>query len=234
MKEQQEKRYQKLFTEEFYLLDKNKLDNKLVFSICGSTKNVYTTTIYLGADKGDMFNAPKGDMFCTCPDKKSHAKRNACLCKHELFTLIRVLGVKNDDNMFTSDQMPVLTGNTLQLVLDNFERLNMNTNHLINKNLSEKFKNGTITPQEPDQLEALIKEKASENDAMCGICFDPFDNVENVKICTDCHNIMHTKCFEKWVEMGNKLCVYCRRPTKTNKVNKTNKPVKPSQYQNLS
>ncbi len=229
MKEQQEKRYQKLFTEEFYLLDKNKLDNKLVFSICGSTKNVYTTTIYLAADKADM--------FCTCPDKKSHAKRNACLCKHELFTLIRVLGVKNDDGMFTSDQMPVLEGTTLQLVLDNFERLNMNNAHLralINKNLSEKFKNSTTIPQEPDQLDTLIKEKVSEHDAMCGICFDPFDNVENVKICTDCHNIMHTKCFEKWVEMGNKLCVYCRRPTSSNKANKTAKPVKPSQYQNLS
>lgn len=214
MKEKQTDRYEKLFNEEFYLLDKKKIDKKLLFSISGSTKNVYIVTIYL---KDEM-----ADTFCTCPDKKSHAKRNKCLCKHELFTFIKVLGVQSTDLMFDTEEMPILQGPTLLSVIDNFEKLNVETDKNFNKNLAGKLKNGTVT-----DINNLIKTKL-ESTEMCGVCFDDFGEIspDLVHICTECHNIAHNKCYNKWIEMGNKMCVYCRR-TETKTKNTGN-------YQNLA
>ena len=43
---QQILRFEKINSEDFFLLNKDKDDVKLIFKICGSTKNVYETKIY--------------------------------------------------------------------------------------------------------------------------------------------------------------------------------------------
>ena len=44
---------------------------------------------------------------------------------------------------------------------------------------------------------------------MCPICFLDIEDEELVK-CPECKNVIHLECMEKWLEMGNKTCVYCR------------------------
>ena len=59
-KGQQILRLDKVYNEDFYLLDKYQEDNKYIFKICGSTKNIYEVKLYLNSKR----------IFCNCPDSK--------------------------------------------------------------------------------------------------------------------------------------------------------------------
>lgn len=89
MNYEQHKRYQKLFSENFYLLGvadgrgaAGKDGKRVLYraDISGSTQNVYT--VYAHDD---------GSFFCSCPDGRSHAVKHGVVCKHVCFTTQRVL-----------------------------------------------------------------------------------------------------------------------------------------------
>ena len=77
---EQKKRFDKVFNEEFYLL--NYENNK--FNISGSTKNVYTVDFFTCTDQNNI-NTKYGSFYCNCPDMKSHARKNNVYCKHICF-----------------------------------------------------------------------------------------------------------------------------------------------------
>ena len=55
-------------------------------------------------------------------------------------------------------------------------------------------------------------EKEINADDICIICYDELlDDKKSVcKQCPDCKNILHANCIEKWIQMDQKTCVYCR------------------------
>jgi hypothetical protein len=77
------KRAEKLYSEEFYLLDVSKGTQENIhwnFYISGSKKNVYQIKYY---------NERK--LFCNCPDSLVHCVKQGVVCKHICFFMIRVL-----------------------------------------------------------------------------------------------------------------------------------------------
>ena len=77
---QQLLRLDKIYNEDFFLLDKYQDDNKLIFKICGSTKNIYEVKLYLISKR----------IYCNCPDSKSWARKYGVICKHSCFVLFKV------------------------------------------------------------------------------------------------------------------------------------------------
>lgn len=185
MKEEQLKRYNKLSTEEFYLLNKSKIDHKLVFEISGSTKNLYKVSVYEPIDNISQ-------IFCTCPDKRSHASKQKCLCKHELFVLIKVLKVIDQyDEIFDNQNTPILYGRLLGDIHSAFEKLDVT------------------------KLKEVRKDKVEiKPDEICGVCFDDLAQdplgPTGYWSCKVCKHTLHQRCHNKWFNMGNRICVYCR------------------------
>ena len=218
MNNQQLLRFEKINSEDFFLLNKDNDDVKLIFKICGSTKNVYETKIYF---KSKM-------IFCNCPDSKSWAKKYGVICKHSCFILFKVLRLKINKIdffkrlIFNSDEIEEIKLRYNSLNLLNFDE------EFLNKEYINKFKN---LKYECDN-KIIIKDK-NNMEKFCGICYEDIDNIEdidknknleNIFQCTICLKILHNKCINKWTTMGNKTCPYCRSLIKKNSN---------SNYQNL-
>ena len=198
MNSQQEKRYAKLKTDLFYLLDREVTLQNYEFHVSGSTCNIYTVTIY----------PDEAIICCTCPDAKSWAKKYNCVCKHCLFVLFRVLKI------FDRTNQPFF--NTLMFSPDEIERITVSysflTTHLddtlTSKELTNRYKTMTHSEREPQQTTIRLE----END-LCGVCFLEFteDTTDTYKVCPKCNKPAHDTCINKWIESGQKLCVYCRQ-----------------------
>jgi len=198
MNSQQEKRYVKLQSERFYLLDRSTTpEGKLEFHISGSTRNVYTVTVYPN----------NANIFCTCPDAKNWAKKNNCICKHCLFILYRVLKVFDradhpffDRLWFTPEELECIQISTefLQAHLDNT---------LVNTDLSRRYKNVGTTE---NKYAPTIRFDA---DDLCGVCFLELENdqTDQYMACPICKKAAHEDCIKKWTSSGQRLCVYCRQ-----------------------
>lgn len=196
-------RFEKLNSEDFYLLDKNSDDSKLIFKICGSTKNVYETKIYF---KSKM-------IFCNCPDSKSWAKKMGVICKHSCFVLFKVLRLKINKMeyfrklIFDNSQME-----EIKCCYDKLNLLNIEQD-FINKNYISKFN----SLQNNNTGKEIIIDEQNKNDDFCAICYEDFENIKNIKEnfqCKICLKILHNKCINKWTSMGNKTCPYCRSSIK--------------------
>ena len=211
-------RYNKIHHEPLYLLDKQQIDNKLVFSVSGSTANIYKITIYENSRK----------LFCTCPDAKSWAKKHKCLCKHICFLLFKVF--KNTINKETTDLFNNLNLSLgeLDLIKDKFRGLNFNQdNEYVNQEYLDKFNklsNDGIPIKELFTVDKIIDTKEDD----CPICYDLLKDVKICVQCPICQNIFHDKCMNKWTQSGNETCPYCRSGI-WKKFNKTNT----SFYENL-
>lgn len=200
MNYQQEKRYNKLRTDQFYLLGNEKVDDKFKYHISGSTKNVYTVTVH----------PERSTIFCTCPDAKSWAAKYKCVCKHVLFVLYRVLKVFDikdhpffDRLWFTPEELECIQLSTeyLQGHLDNT---------IINSELTKKYQalqNGI------EEKNNYIPTGRFDVDDVCGVCFLDLEeeDVEYCMACPKCNKAAHTDCIKKWISSGQKLCVYCRQ-----------------------
>ena len=133
MNRQQSARFAKLKTEKFYLLDRKMVDNVITMHISGSTQNIYTVTI----------NMERSSIFCDCPDNKTRAKSQGCVCKHCLFVLYRVLRIFNGTDQrffialtFTPDDMERI----LLAYVDLNATLDTAANQtIINKSLTDKY-----------------------------------------------------------------------------------------------
>ena len=189
--EQQQKRFNKLNYESFFLLKVEKNDLGFLLNVSGSTRNVYSIQI----------NQNSRRLECNCPDAKSWALYHNCLCKHVCFILLRMFKeIYNKESKIFKDR--VLTLEEYNYISNKLIEMNINEQEdIVDLELIEKFKN-LKTDNNP------FKSETSLEDKMCPICFLDIDGA-SVK-CPECRNVLHIECMEKWLEMGNKTCVYCR------------------------
>lgn len=200
---EQEKRYNKIFTDKFFLLDIKEQGDNYEFAISGSTANVYKMKLH----------AATRTMSCDCPDASSHAKRYNVLCKHCCFILIRVL--KMDVGTFEQD---IFANPTLCFSPEVFWEVHGNVKRLvttgryardvIDPTLTKKFKD----MQQGVSADIYKLQKDLDDDDECVICFENLAtaNRDDLVECPNCHNAIHKFCMSKWLGSGYKTCVYCR------------------------
>lgn len=201
MNSQQKQRYDKTLKETFYLLDRKKVDENFQFQISGSTRNVYTVTIY-----------PKtGTVFCTCPDAKSWAKKHNCICKHSIFLFYRVLKV------FDTIHHPFFE----TLILSEADLENIQSSYsLLDAHLDDRVCNAELTQRYNRLMDGVetadnagVPAKPFTADDKCGICFTELEESErdHCVSCPVCKNVVHSECNDRWVSTGQQTCVYCRQ-----------------------
>jgi len=187
MKYDQQRRYNKIYTDEFYLLDHKSTNINTEFyefAISGSTRSVYKVKLYTS-----------GKTFCTCPDFLGHAKRAGCVCKHVCFVMARVLKY-NDETFYDT-----LTFDYEQ-IRDICLCLEIDTS-LINLSLKDQYIDAERNKPDFTKYRTLLEE------AECPICYTEFDDKEKLLGCPACKNAVHVKCMEKWLTI-KKTCAYCR------------------------
>ncbi len=198
MNYQQQKRYNKIFTENLYLLDKKYDKDNMIFQMSGSTANIYKIIIYSNTK----------NIICNCPDMKSWAKSYNCICKHCCFIIFRVL------QCFTTQQtnffnILYFTDIEINCMKDKFNKLTMTNNeNYVDNILIKKFQNIDIK----NNNNKFIQNREINDEEYCIICFEDFieNNKKNNVECPICHNIIHNQCMKKWIKMGKINCVYCR------------------------
>lgn len=205
--EQQTNRLAKLHNEQFFLLESyapelqeqpDALKKIRIFKVSGSTRSVYTTSLY-----------KSGKMFCDCPDMKSHAKRHGVVCKHICFIIRRVLKYRLDaffcnGCQFQREEIDTINEDLQAVTGEAEENEGVVDDELVR--LYQALKLGK------DQF-ALVKELTAEDE--CPICYLSFNATDTVRLCAcpTCHNPIHRECVNKWLQHSPmKTCVYCRSP----------------------
>lgn len=200
MKSQQIIRYDKIFSESFYLLNKTQHDNKLCFDISGSSSNVYKVNIYYGSKM----------IYCNCPDAKKWAKNHNVICKHCCFVLFKVLKL-HVENYEPYLNILIFTSNEIQNIKEAFQKINMNKcEDFINEDYIKKHQQ-ILQNSQNDQTQRLTPKQSQDN--LCCICYDEFEDISNQKEnrqCKVCLTILHNTCLNKWLSSGNNTCPYCR------------------------
>ena len=224
----QKNRFYRIFSDNFYLLDVLKYPENTKFFISGSSKNVYTVTIF-----------ENRKISCNCPDMKSWAKESDCICKHCCFVLFRVLDLKDyysnneikffKNLEFDDDEYEFIEKKMLGLV-SKFNLTNLNKdNNIVNLDLIKKYNKIKELKVENGKEKYEVKselDRDTEN-GTCPICFLELENEEIVR-CPCCNNIIHKECMEKWLRMGKSNCVYCRSDVWKDYLNSEN------EYKNLN
>jgi hypothetical protein len=82
---------------------------------------------------------------------------------------------------------------------------NFFTTHILTKEEFKKFTEIEFTIKNIENDFAPVESKAGED---CSICFDKL-SLEAIIACPDCHNNIHKRCMEVWLEK-NKTCLFCR------------------------
>ena len=207
MSMEQRKRWQKLYEEEFFLLDtklQSSTSNKIaIFDISGSKKTIYQVNYY-----------QDGTFYCNCPDGKVHCSKKQCVCKHVCFLLIRVLKYMKVD--FYGGRK-LSTEDHTQLV-EKVQKLNQFVDSgVVNPTLKAKYEQFKSGASSSSTVETLVSGMAdmsvkSYEGEDCPICFDVLDSkVGKLEECSTCHNGIHSVCLTKWLESSaHKDCVYCR------------------------
>ena len=206
----QKNRFFRIFNDNFYLLDILKYPDNTKFFISGSSKNVYTVTIF-----------ENKRMTCNCPDMKSWAKESDCVCKHCCFVLFRVLDIYKyynninelnffKDLEFDDDEYNFIRSRMLELISKfNPNDMDSNKNNIINIDLIQKYNKIKDLKVVNGKEKYIVKNSIEAKEDVCPICFLELKNEEIVK-CPCCNNIIHKECMEKWLRMGKSNCVYCR------------------------
>jgi hypothetical protein len=189
MQLEQQKRFNKISTEEFYLIGNEQSENDITLLMTGSTKNVYKISL-----KNDGF------VTCNCPDSETHAKKHKVLCKHLCFLHFKIC--KSTDVTFYM---------TKKLSQNDREKLIDKLNSLKNTEISKKYYENYIKKINKDKCCDDDFNKAKRDidivDMDCPICFDELK--DNIKFCPECSNPVHQKCIDKWMESHDE-CIYCR------------------------
>lgn len=211
MESLQRRRYEKIFYEKFYLLEKKTIDKNIQFFISGSTANVYTITI----DLEDKY------IFCNCPDMKNEKMyERGYICKHCCFILLRVLKCIDICNtlLFTYFELSEDEIKNIEKKIRNF---NISTSDdFVNIDLLDKYRNLSLKDENSKNSRNSGNNTEIDNyipNDTCIICFEEFNILkkgdkknDNITNCPKCRNITHKKCIEKWINMGKNTCVYCR------------------------
>ena len=205
----QHNRFQKVFSDNLYLLKivNNKYD--FVFNIAGSTHNVYSVKI--------INNQENNHVFCNCPDMKKWGPLHNVLCKHILFIIFKVvklfkyynalssITVDDDGELFLSKK--TLSKDHIEVISVFIDLFNFDTNDVdfVNTNYIKKF--NELKPKKRQQLPNTTNN--------CVICFDDFTpewikvNEDQLSKCLVCVGMFHKECLNKWLEHNN-TCPYCR------------------------
>jgi hypothetical protein len=188
MLQEQLKRFQKISTEEFYLIgNEQNNDGNIKLLMTGSTKNVYEINLH-----------DNNLVTCNCPDSTTHAKRHNVLCKHLCFLHFKICR-STDVSFYSTKKLSNIDREKL------IERLNILKNTEISKKYYENYIKKLNGEKESDFDKA--KRDIDINDADCPICFDELK--DNIKFCPECSNPVHQKCIDKWMESHDE-CIYCR------------------------
>jgi len=190
---QQKTRIQKVYTEEYYLLDTMWQEDQTVLKIAGSTKNVYTVTI------------SPNKFWCDCPDMKSHAARHGVWCKHCCFVLLKV------GKWFVPEtfQTKTLSEECMQQISDRLHTVS--GCEFISEELSHTFKQIHLSSSSTQGTTKFdVKERELTEEDECPICYDVLVQGE-VKSCPECKQYIHYACMLKWLET-KQTCVLCRSP----------------------
>lgn len=200
MESLQRRRYEKIFWEKFYLLEKKITGKNTQFCISGSTANIYTITI----------NFKDKDIFCNCPDMKNEKMcEKEYICKHCCFILFKVLKCINVDETLIFINFH-LSDDEIKKIKKKIKILDINLNEdFVNLDLLNKYKN--LSLKDKDRGKDNVEGTTYIPNDTCIICFEDFlEEKTTFLICPECRNIVHKKCIEKWINMGKKSCVYCR------------------------
>jgi hypothetical protein len=235
MKEEQSKRFIKMFNEKHYLVDYKLSQNDIVFHISGSTQNIYTISCSNdgaeGGHGGVHGGGQKGGHFsCDCPDAKSWAKKHKVLCKHICFLVLRVSKLFDiiSPECQTFFETHKLTPEQFQKLYEILEKKQIQ-NDVWNQSLTDKY--NQIGNNSLSNMFSKSTKEISEEDE-CPICYDillsPEIKINDLLSCPSCKNFVHPLCMKKWLEY-NKTCVYCRSDVWSN-LNKE----KSGKYINLS
>ena len=186
MKTQQRTRFERGMHEDIYLLSH---DRNYCFKVSGASRNVYDLKF------------KKSKVSCSCPDFYGHAARYGCVCKHVCFIMGKVLGFGMgcdffDRYVFSDDLWREFQAKYRTISLDN------------DKYANEEYIRRYTQMCDMDPEDMYQVKKQPEEDDMCPICFDGMS--DNLLGCPVCHNAIHKKCMEKWLQMGKNTCVYCR------------------------
>lgn len=202
---QQRKRIEKVYNEEYYVLDteyKQDTENLLKIKISGSKQNVYTITL-------DKYN---NTIDCDCPDMESFSKRFGCICKHCCFTILKIGRLFNIDLINTK----FISEYDFHTILNRLKQTNSisSDSEIVNLNLKMKYldlknNNNNNNKQTQNKTKFDVSEKEILEDDECPICYD-YLKIGEVKSCLDCKNFVHLQCIKKWLEMRNTTCVLCR------------------------
>lgn len=164
-------------TQQLYLVERK---NDLDYLVMGSTGNIYSVSIQ---------KQPQ----CTCPDYKQRKKR----CKHIYFVLLRIMKVKNEDQLEYSD------ADLIQMIKNIPE---ITKNLIVNKKVAEEYK-------KIDSKTGLV-EKNMDADDLCPICLDDLNNGQPIDYCKfSCGKCIHEACLKMWIQ-GSKSnkCLFCTQP----------------------
>ena len=209
MNYEQQKRYQKIFTEPIYLIDHRVIDNSQIeFILSGSTKNIYHLIL------------KEKKLECDCLDAKTWCRKHKVVCKHVCFILFRVskLFKKVVDKVYFDCNLDSATGyfqtQTLTSPENDFILSVMSRKHLgkdvMNEDLRKKYLQKLENPEKSVFHQSNKQVDPSDE---CPICYDLLLNqdhkLETLLSCPQCKNYMHPVCMEKWLEY-NASCVYCR------------------------
>jgi hypothetical protein len=192
-------RIDKMRHDPLYLLTKKQDENKYIFEVCGSTKNVYKIQIYTTSKM----------IYCNCPDSRSYSKQSGVICKHSCFILIKVLKLINQDDYFESY---FLNDVHLEYIKNKFNSLEFTENEYIKMDYVDKYIN-------LKDSKIILN---SNIELICPICYDELDEIDNEtknNQCNCCSKIFHNTCLNKWLTLGNNTCPYCRNIIKSNNNN---------------
>lgn len=188
---QQVKRIEKVYNEEYYVLDSKLELEKIKIFISGSTQNVYEITIYKDTCK----------IWCDCPDMKSFSKRFDCICKHCCFVLLKIGKIYDSEPIVTKK----INQRYQEIII---ERLSQN--ELKNVELSMKYMNmkdsDSNSELKTSKFDSSTKELTEDDE--CPICYDLLISTD-VKSCPECKNYVHSACINKWLKVKS-TCVLCR------------------------
>ncbi|KAF5378349.1 hypothetical protein D9615_008763 [Tricholomella constricta] len=186
-------RVERVMSQRFFMIDRQRTPGQLreVFSVLGSTGNVYTVTI----DKNPS---------CNCPDA---AKGNHC--KHILFIFLKVLQVTQASGVWY--QKALLTSE-LETV---FAEAPLAPNSIAHPRIREAH--ARATGKADAETQSPPKKRIPGPDDDCPICYDGMHGVDEKSLvfCEDCGNALHKECFQGWKTSTLKdhkqlTCVWCR------------------------
>lgn len=210
MRYNQLKRFNKIFSEKFYLLDINNNDNHYLINVSGSTYNVYNLKLYKTSKK----------IFCNCPDSKKWANIQTCVCKHVCFVLYKIFNLNEDE--VEEYNFSDLNDEQYTRCIEKINSINFETNienDIINDELIARF-NELKSDDSKSSPKDIFKCENQKKEEDCPICYDKLES--NILKCPSCKNSMHKNCMELWLNSGQDTCPYCRSKVWTNYLNKDN------------